>query len=160
MDRPVPEAPDFAIRSMSDGSARQVAKWQYPPPYDFYDADPVDLPYLLDASLRAGRFFEVANADGIMIGFFEFKAEFDPLEIGLGLHPDQVGRGLGLPFVRAGIEFARTHFGVTRLTLNVAAFNQRAITVYERAGFGQTGSWQHRIGERDYPFVRMVLDPI
>jgi ribosomal-protein-alanine N-acetyltransferase len=160
VDPIAPGSPDFAIRSMSDESAEQIAKWQYPPPYDFYDAVEEDLPSLLDATLRAGRFFEVADARGTLIGFYEFKTEFDPLEIGLGLSPHHVGHGRGLAFVQAGIEFAQKEFGAKRICLNVAAFNQRAITVYERAGFRQTRSYQHRIGERDYHFLEMVLDPM
>ena len=62
------------------------------------------------------------------------------MEIGLGLRPDLTGRGLGLDFFRAGVEFARERFRPALIVLNVAAFNERAIAVYERAGFVRTGA--------------------
>jgi ribosomal-protein-alanine N-acetyltransferase len=61
------------------------------------------------------------------------------LEIGLGLPPDLTGRSLGLAFFRAGIDFARRRFQPKRIILAVAAFNDRARIVYERAGFRVVG---------------------
>ena len=55
-----------------------------------------------------------------------------------------------------GVAFAHSRFPARRVTLNVAAFNERAITVYERAGFRRTG--EHvRTFERwgEVPFVEM-----
>jgi ribosomal-protein-alanine N-acetyltransferase len=148
----------FIIQSMRDASAQTIAAWLYPLPYDFYNAvpDDPDLADFLNPDFRRGRYFEVVDADGDLVGFFEFKHEQKPLEIGLGLRPDLTGRGLGLEFVRAGMEFARREFGATDLCLTVATFNQRAITVYERAGFREVERYLHRTNGADYPFVRMV----
>ena len=57
----------------------------------------------------------------------------------LGLRPDLTSRGLGLEFVRAGIQLIRERFGPSRIVLDVAGFNERAAKVYERAGFRVTG---------------------
>lgn len=143
---------------MKDESALGVAGWSYPPPYDFYNAipDDPDLADLLNPDFRRGRYFEVADADGALVGFFEFKRECEPLEIGLGLRPDLTGQGIGLNFVRAGMKFAREHLNATDLSLTVAAFNQRAITVYERAGFREVERYLHHTSGADYPFMRMI----
>ena len=80
----------------------------------------------------------------------------DTVEIGLGLRPDLTGQGLGLQFFLEGVAFARDRFPGRRVTLNVAAFNERAITVYERAGFRRTGGHVRtfdRWGE--VPFIEM-----
>jgi len=45
----------------------------------------------------------------------------------------------GLEFLRAGIQLIRERFGPSRIVLDVAEFNERAATVYERAGFRVTG---------------------
>src|SRR6185369_7586828 len=87
---------EFTIRPMSDASAVAIAGWRYSPPYDFYDAipDDPDLADLLRADFRRGRYFEFVDATGNLVGFFEYKHEVKPLEIGLGLQPDLTGRGL------------------------------------------------------------------
>ena len=95
---------------------------------------------------------------GDLVGFFEFKHEVAPLEIGLGLRPDLTGRGLGLTFVQAGMAFARQEFGATTLSLAVATFNVRARTVYERAGFRPVETYLHRINGIDHEFLRMRTD--
>ena len=61
------------------------------------------------------------------------------VEIGLGLRPDLTGRGLGLQFFLGRCLVREATFGDERVVLNVAAFNERAITVYRRAGFRETG---------------------
>ena len=150
----------FTIQKMSDASALTIAEWQYPAPYDFYNAVPDDPDFadFMNADFRRGRYFEVVDANREVIGFFEFKREQDPLEIGLGLRPDLTGQGIGLMFVRAGMKFAREHLNGTDLCLTVAAFNQRAITVYERAGFREVERYLHHTNGADYPFVRMVCE--
>ena len=57
------------------------------------------------------------------------------LDVGLGMRPDLTGRGLGEEFVHAGLRFARETYSPPAFRLTVAAFNRRAIRVYERAGF-------------------------
>jgi [ribosomal protein S18]-alanine N-acetyltransferase len=143
----------FAIRPMTEADAQAVAAWHYPAPYTFYDwtQDPDDLAELLDPAEWGTRYFAV-DADGELAGFFVFKPAGDATEIGLGLRPDLTGLGHGAAFLEAGLGFA----GPGRFTLSVAAFNQRAITVYERAGFVQTERFVHHTNGADHAFVRMV----
>jgi ribosomal-protein-alanine N-acetyltransferase len=128
---------EYRFEPMSDDQARAIAGWRYDPPYDFYNsvADPGDLTELLDPAQRANVYFGVLSASGDLVGFFMFKREGDAVEVGLGLRPGLTGLGLGLPFLLAGLEFARARYAPARFRLAVAAFNQRAIQVYERAGF-------------------------
>jgi len=122
--------------------------WRYDPPYEFYNGedDPVQNPE---------RFF-VVREDAEIVGFYYFDEGSDTVEIGLGLRPDLTGKGLGLEFFLEGVAFAHDRFPGRRVTLNVAAFNERAITVYDRAGFRRTGEHVRtfdRWGE--VPFVEM-----
>lgn len=128
--------------------AAVVDGWRYEPPYDFYDGEdePVQNPE---------RFFLAREGDEI-VGFYYFDEQEDTVEIGVGLRPDLTGKGLGLHFFLDGVAFAHARFPGRRVTLNVAAFNERAITVYERAGFRRTGEHVRtfdRWGE--VPFVEM-----
>lgn len=45
------------------------------------------------------------------------------------------GRGLGAAFVALCVQFGRERYGAARFRLSVAAFNERAIRTYKRAGF-------------------------
>lgn len=110
----------------------ELAAWRYEPPYDFYDRD-VDV----DEVLNPERFFSVRDGDEL-IGFYYFEPNGDVLDYGLGLRPDLVGRALGLDFFHAGLEFGRERYRPRLVQLHVAAFNERAVKVYERAGFHET----------------------
>ena len=120
------------VSPLQEADAAVLDAWRYEPPYDFYDGeeDPVQNPE---------RFFLVRDDAGDVLGFYYFEERADVVEIGLGLRPDLTGRGLGLQFFEDGVSFAKQTFGDKRVVLNVAAFNERAITVYRRAGFRETG---------------------
>jgi ribosomal-protein-alanine N-acetyltransferase len=51
------------------------------------------------------------------------------------MRPDLAGRGLGDGFVLAGLRFAKKAYSLPTFRLTVAAFNLRAVRVYERLGF-------------------------
>ena len=147
----------FVFRPMTQPEAEAVAAWHYEPPYDFYDfeADPEDHEEVLDPERRAGDYHSV-EVDGELAGFFSFKQHGDELEVGLGLRPDLAGKGLGLEFVEAGLEFARAKFGPRTLWLDVATWNERAKKVYERAGFEPGHVWTHTSGQGPVDFLRMT----
>jgi ribosomal-protein-alanine N-acetyltransferase len=143
---------------MTADDAAAIATWRYPEPYSFYDSDrdPDDLAQLLDPAGWGVRYF-AADSGGALAGFFEFTAtdhDDDVVEIGLGLRPDLTGQGLGGEFLAVGLEFA----GDRRFALAVAAFNHRAITVYERAGFRETKRYAHFTGGALHEFVWMTWD--
>lgn len=147
----------YQFEPVSQRQARTVAAWRYTPPYDFYNwvGDPDDLAELLDPVQRQGRYFAVLGDPAGLVGFFMFKHAGDTIEVGLGLRPDLTGGGLGLSFLLAGLEFAHERYAPARIQLAVAAFNQRAIRVYERAGFSQCESYTHRTNGGDHAFLRM-----
>ena len=121
-----------AIEPASPEALADIGSWAYEPPYDFYDGrhEPLRDPE---------RYFAVLDESGSLVGHYYFELRGDVLEYGLGLRPDLTGHGLGLEFVRSGLEFGRARFRPARIVLAVAAFNERAIVVYQRAGFTITG---------------------
>ncbi len=147
----------LVIEEMTQAEAESIAGWHYEAPYDFYDwtADEDDLALLLSADWREGRTFSVKDVDSDVVGFFSFGLEDDVVVLGLGLRPDLTGRGLGEAFVARGIEFARERFAPGRFRLSVAAFNERAIAVYERTGFVRTRVFDHTTNGGTYPFVEL-----
>jgi [ribosomal protein S18]-alanine N-acetyltransferase len=98
----------------------------------------------------------VKDDAGELVGHFSFKPKDErTIEIGLGLRPDLTGRGLGGSFLVAGIDFARERFGPETFVLSVATFNERAIKVYERAGFAPVRVYMHRTADREWEFLEM-----
>jgi ribosomal protein S18 acetylase RimI-like enzyme len=70
------------------------------------------------------------------------------------------GRGLGESFLRACLRFASATLGAQSYTLAVAAFNRRAITVYERAGFQEVDRFEHFTNGGRRAFIRMARSTI
>ncbi|HZU66371.1 MAG TPA: GNAT family protein [Ktedonobacteraceae bacterium] len=70
--------------------------------------------------------------------------------------PDLTGKKLGLTLVNAGLDFARKQFAPDYFRLFVLTFNQRAIKVYERAGFEHVGIYvqKNSNGEREFQEMR------
>jgi [ribosomal protein S18]-alanine N-acetyltransferase len=150
----------YRFRQMNDEEAHEISRWHYEPPYDFYDStsDPDDLAELLDPARREGSYFSAFDAEGSLVGFFQFEREGETVDVGLGMRPDLTGRGLGLEYVLAGLEFARERFSPGRFTLAVATFNERAIEVYERAGFLRGAVYTHYTSGADYLFLAMARE--
>ena len=127
----------------------RVLGWRYGGRDAFYDtaADPEFAAEFTEPALWRLRALEsdrdvllaVRDARGEFAGFFAFKGSRERCVIGLGLAPALTGRSLGPAFVRAGLAFARRRWDVVCFSLEVAAFNRRAIAVYERLGFVEKG---------------------
>ena len=152
--------PAYRFRQMKDEEAVEISGWQYEPPYDFYDAtsDPDDLQELLDPKRRKDAYFSVFDEDGVLVGFFQFERKGAAVDVGLGMRPYLIGRGLGLDYLLAGLEFARERFSPDRFTLSVATFNERAILVYERAGFRRGDEYTHNTNGGEHLFLSMARE--
>ena len=129
--------------------ASAITAWRYEGPYAIYNTTPDDPASLAEMLDRRSPYYTVRDAEGQIIGFFDFGTsalvwdygtpgiyiDGRTVPIGLGMRPDQTGKGQGLSFVKAGLEFARQRFRPERFCLYVFTWNTRAIRVYERAGF-------------------------
>lgn len=158
--------PQYLLRTLNETDAKQICAWRYAPPYDFYNIDASSVRELLDP---AHHCIAVDGAAGGLAGFFTFGAsarvrgatraglyQNPALDIGLGLRPDLTGQGHGLTFLNTGLLHAREHFQPERVRLVVAAFNSRAIRVYERAGFERGASFTSPVRKIDVPFLLMT----
>ena len=147
----------FRFTQMTQKEAEAVAAWHYPEPYFFYDwtADADDLRELLEPELRGEAYWAVRDEADELVGYFSLKPKGDAVEVGLGLRPDLTGQGLGAAFLAAGLDFARGRFSPERFTLAVATFNERAIKVYERAGFARDRVYMHSTNGAEWEFLEM-----
>ncbi len=154
----------YLFRLPTEADARELLGWQYPAPYDIYNADPLtvdrDSANLLDP---ANRYYVATDEQGMLAGFCCYGVDArvaggdygdpDLLDVGLGLRPELTGHGRGAVFFNAVLAFGREHLGAQRYRLTVAAFNRRAIRIYERAGFRAVAQFRRADG---LEFVLMV----
>lgn len=138
---------------MDKSSAREILTWRYEPPYDIYNEDPDKADPFVQALLDpVYAYHTITDEHGEeLVGYCCFGADArvpggdysaDALDVGLGMHPDLTGQGHGLAFFEAILDFARRTFAPQALRVTVAAFNQRAIRVYEKAGFEHEQAFQ------------------
>lgn len=149
----------YLIRLMGDADAQAIARWHYDEPYTFYDADqdPEDLAELLSAKARGDSYWAATDEQGDLRGFFSFKVVGTTVEIGLGMRPDLTGQGKGLGFTQCGLRFAMERYQPTVIILYVAAFNQRAIRLYEKVGFARVERLMRETNGGQFEFVKMVM---
>ncbi len=150
----------YEFRKLTQNEAEEIAyEWHYPSEYAFYDmeADREDLEEFLDEEKRGNRYFAVMEK-GELIGFFSFAntAEERSVDIGLGMRPDQTGKGKGRAFLKAGLDFCKQAYKPDEITLAVAVFNRRAIKVYEKAGFKAAGTFEQQTNGGTHMFLKMV----
>ena len=148
----------FHITPMTHEQARAILAWTYDGPYSIYNYYK-STSHLLDPARWGKTLFAVLDensqlAGELTVGFLTPSGEWTSqaaveagqiegctLWIGFGMRPALTGQGLGLAFVETCSAFAavfarkRYHYAGDYIGLNVYQFNQRAIKVYERAGF-------------------------
>jgi ribosomal-protein-alanine N-acetyltransferase len=161
----------FTFAPMDEANARIIQSWTYEVPYNIYNRTAEDdISELLD---RRSPHYVVKDDQGELIGFFAYGSsalvwdsgephlfsENNTIAIGLGMRPDSTGKGLGLAFVNAGLDFAREQFKPDYFRLFVMTFNQRAIRVYEHAGFQRVGIYVQpgASGDREFLEMRKVI---
>jgi len=145
------------VEEWTDAHACEVETWHYEPPWNFYDlaSDPDDASAMHDPA-RGGHCRAVLGESGRLEAFWYFDWHDEVVEVGIGLRPDLTGRGLGESFLRAQLEYASHHWDPATFRLFVAAWNERAIRLYERLGFREVARETRRfelVGEHE--FIRM-----
>ena len=92
----------------------------------------------------------VAERDGIVVGSAGWKRfegrRLHAAAMGMGVHDDHVGQGIGTALLAAIIDAADNWHAIRRLELTVYTDNDAAIRLYRRHGFETEGSL------RDYAF--------
>jgi ribosomal-protein-alanine N-acetyltransferase len=133
-------------RELTVEEAERPLGWRYPEPYATYDAEgPLG---------RDRGFFAVDDEDGGLVGFGctgvearvpGVEEEAGTVDVGYGMRPDLVGRGLGRDFVGAVLARASEEDPSARLRMSILRWNERSRRVAEAHGFRVVG----RAGEFD-----------
>lgn len=152
----------WTIEEMNEKRASEIISWKYEAPYNFYNLTESEesLKELLEGGYRA-----VLDISGELAGFFclgksaqvpslrsaEIYSE-NLTDIGLGMKPELTGRGNGAGFLSCIFECMDNELDVPALRLTVAAFNQRAIRLYEKMGFMRQDEFENDFAK----FIVMV----
>lgn len=134
----------YQFTPMKESYAEEIISvWHYDGAYSFYDmaADEGDMKIFTDKEYWKNTICAVLDENDVLTGWASFYTEDDDFWLSLGLRPDLAGRGLGEEFVSCCVRYAALHYTRKKQTIKlaVALFNERAIKVYQRAGFVESG---------------------
>ena len=138
------------LQPMTAAAAEAISQWEYDPPFDAYSFKGRHDGYLLDESIWGTEQFCLVDA-GTIVGQVTCQYEGDDLWVGWSMAPVLCGKGGGASFVEKCVKELRAVKGHTgRMLLRVAAWNQRAIKAYQKAGFAYVETIQDEIAFSDH----------
>lgn len=156
----------FAFRSMDESSARAILSWRYEPPYDFYNYGLDEEANLLELLNLHNSFYSIVDENSELVAFCSFGQDgqvaggdyrSQALDIGMGVRPNSIGRGKGVEYANAVLKFAGSLFEPKAFRVSIAAFNKRAIRVWQKLGFEQEQSFERESdGMQFIVLVRLI----
>ncbi len=128
------------VRRLSEAERVAIGEWRYPGRLSTYELGGPVAPQRPLMAVEHGEeltgyccFDEEARVRGV-------EAEAGSLDVGYGLRPDLVGRGLGREFVAAILDYAEAEFEPARLRLLIVHWNARSRRLAEVFGFSERTS--------------------
>ncbi|MFS0561300.1 GNAT family protein [Terribacillus sp. 179-K 1B1 HS] len=131
----------YEIKSLTADDAYTILHWRYAPPYNLYNLTYTEGAVMM---LMVGDYCGVYE-NGILLGYFCVGedarvpggdySDHSYLDIGVGMVPEKTGQGRGLQFFTEILNWIKKNIQHDQYRLTVAAFNERAIHLYEKAGF-------------------------
>jgi ribosomal-protein-alanine N-acetyltransferase len=137
---PGPVGP-YRVRDLTGDDLIEIEGWRYEGPWAVYDSEG-----RLDPGLG---YWAVEGGDGRLAGFGCLGADArvpglgdadGVVDVGVGMRPDLVGRGGGVPFAAAFLDFAAGRVAADRFRVVVKDWNGRSLRLVQRLGFAPTGS--------------------
>lgn len=139
-------------RPADETSAREFLSWRYEPPYDIYNYPPEQMETFLQYSIDPeNNVYAMFAPDGELIGSCSYGRDAqvpggdyseEALDIGLMVKPELTGQGLGAAFAKEVIRNGVSKYAPKKLRVTIAAFNHRAMRVWEKNGFRQTQTFK------------------
>lgn len=156
----------YHFQALTKEHAVEIGSWCYDGPYKMYSMDGSDEELV---ELMSGEYFAGLKSEQELVGFLckgiaarvpggysaGIYTDSAILDIGLGLKPEVTNKGVGFEFMSSGLSFLYKRYQPSAFQLVVAAFNERAIKVYERIGFVKCGSFKNKSFDRELDFIVM-----
>ena len=128
--------------------ARVFVNWQYKPPYDIYNCPPEEIGEAVQYNIDpANNVCAMLDQNEELIGYCSYGKDAqvpggdyseEALDIGLMIKPELTGQGMGSNFASEVIQNGIDKYAPEKLRVTIAAFNKRAMRVWEKNGFQQT----------------------
>ncbi len=154
---------DVHIRRFTSSEAVEAASWRYAGDLSIYDGRAGGADEFLAVADSGHGYYAIVN-DRELVGFCCFgldarvagqPAEGDGLlDVGGGIRPDLVGRGLGADGLAAVLAYARHRFSPRGFRMAIASFNRRSIVLSQTAGSHPTATFE---GPGGREFTQLVL---
>ena len=141
------------VRRLTDADVRDITAWRYEGRYSAYD---------VTGGISPGLGYFAVENDRCLVGYCCFCAEArvpgieeedGTLDVGYGLRPELVGRGLSRSFIGAILAFGIERRRPRRLRVLVLRWNERSRRAAERQGFERTGA------HGDFDLLTRDVDP-
>ena len=115
----------------------QLVQWKYDNEFSCYDIEDrfTNIDNLFDKD--GYDFFIGLNDDEEIVGYMECFFKDGLLEVGHGLNPVFIGKGMSYDFISSSIQFAVEYYDYIGeiIRILIEPFNEIAIKVYSRIGF-------------------------
>ena len=117
-----------------------ITEWKYEGEYSVYNAEPYE-----EQKKKGFGFANPQNHfysfydEKKLIGFINLYEEETEVFFGIGVKPEECGKGYGSQMTETACKISRRLFPGKPLYLEVRTWNQRAVRCYEKAGFHIVG---------------------
>jgi RimJ/RimL family protein N-acetyltransferase len=137
---------NWKVTNLTVEDVENIVSWRYLPPYDIYNPTEGMRAILLTPE---SRYFVVRASSNRLIGYCCFGSEgrvpggeypddgSRTLDVGVGMNPELLGRGLGAHFVETVLAYGMARYRPIQYRVTIARFNQRSIRTFQRLGFDQ-----------------------
>ncbi|MEM7556111.1 MAG: GNAT family protein [Cyanobacteria bacterium P01_A01_bin.84] len=133
---------------MNENSARIIANWRYSALLEFYNHNLSAIEETIQEFINPeNAYYSILNNHEQLVAYCCFGADArvqggnyhtKALDIGFGIRPNLSRRGITFRIINAVFNFAQSNFSTTLFRVTVAEFNQQALRICEKAGFGLT----------------------
>jgi RimJ/RimL family protein N-acetyltransferase len=147
--------------------ARIFVNWKYEPPYDVYNCPPDEIGDAVQYNIDpTNNVYAMLDQNEELVGYCSYGKDAqvpggdyneEALDIGLMIKPELTGQGMGAAFVEEVIRNGIEKYAPEKLRVTIAAFNKRAMRVWERNGFQQTQSFTRTEVKMDFVIMMKVL---
>lgn len=141
----------FTFHLIDEDNARAILSWRYEPPYDFYNNSEEDARLLQHLLHPQNILYCILAENSELVAYCSFGQDGqvtngnyrgEALDIGMGIRPDLTGRRKGVEYANAVLEFAESLFKPKAFRVTIAAFNKRALRVWQKLEFEHQQSFE------------------